>query len=105
MMRSRWMRFFLDFDPAEALARVACPVLALFGEKDLQVEPSLNRPALEGALARGGNRQVTLKVYPDANHLFQKAVTGSPAEYATLEKVFVPALLDDIASWITARVR
>ena len=104
-MRTRWMRFFLDFDPAEALAQVACPVLALFGGKDLQVEPSLNRPVLEAALARGGNRQVSVRVYPDANHLFQKAVTGSPAEYATLEKVFVPGLLDDIASWITAQAR
>jgi hypothetical protein len=50
-----------------------------------------------------GNQQVTVRVYPEANHLFLQAITGQPAEYATLPKVFVPALLDDIAGWIAGR--
>ncbi len=100
-MQSRWMRFFVDFDPASVLEKVHCPVLALFGGKDMQVPPSTNRAPLEAALAKGGNRRVTLKVYPNANHLFIKAVTGSPAEYATLEKAFVPGFVDYVAGWIT----
>ncbi|MGH9388683.1 MAG: alpha/beta hydrolase, partial [Vicinamibacteria bacterium] len=35
--KSPWLKFFLDYDPASALEKVQCPVLALFGEKDLQV--------------------------------------------------------------------
>jgi pimeloyl-ACP methyl ester carboxylesterase len=102
-MRSRWFRSFIFFDPATALERVSCPVFAIFGERDLQVPPAFNRAPVESALARAGNRQVTVKVYPEANHLFQAAKTGHPSEYATLAKAFVPGLLDDVAAWIAAR--
>jgi pimeloyl-ACP methyl ester carboxylesterase len=102
-IRSRWFRSFISFDPATALERVTCPVLAIFGDRDMQVPPALNRPPVEAALARAGNRQVTTKVYLEANHLFQPAKTGSPSEYTALPKAFVPGLLDDIAAWIAAR--
>ena len=103
MLQSPWMRFFISFDPSTALRRVACPVFAVFGGRDLQVPEAANRRHLETALAEGGNDQVTVKVYPEANHLFMQAVTGEPAEYATLPKAFVASLLDDIAKWIAAR--
>jgi pimeloyl-ACP methyl ester carboxylesterase len=102
-MRSRWFRSFIFFDPATALEKVTCPALVIFGDRDMQVPPALNRPPVEAALARAGNRQVTSKVYPEANHLFQAAKTGHPSEYASLPKAFVPGLLDDIAAWIAAR--
>jgi len=104
-LQGRWMKFFIDFDPATALAKVRCPVLALFGGKDLQVPESVNRPPLETALAAGGNTKVTVKTYAGANHLFITAVTGSPAEYSTLEKTFVPGFLDDVTAWIRAVTR
>jgi pimeloyl-ACP methyl ester carboxylesterase len=105
MLQSRWMRFFIGFDPADTLRRVSCPVLALFGGRDLQVLEATNRVRLEAALKEGGNQQVTMKVYPEANHLFMSAVTGQPAEYATLEKAFVPSLMDDIATWVLSSSR
>ena len=103
MAQTPWFRFFLDYDPAADLAKVRCPVLALFGEKDLQVLAESNRKAIAEALARGGNHDVTTKVLPGANHLYQKAVTGSPSEYAMLPKEFVPGFLDTISDWIGAR--
>ena len=102
-MRSRWFRSFIFFDPASALEKVTCPVFAAFGGRDIQVPPALNRPPVEAALRRAGNRQVTVKVYSEANHLFQQAVTGHPSEYASLPKMFVAGLLDDLAAWIAAR--
>jgi pimeloyl-ACP methyl ester carboxylesterase len=99
-MKSPSMRDLISFDPATALAKVHCPVLAVFGGLDTQVPIDLNRAPLEAALNGAGNRAVTIKVYPEANHLFLKAVTGSPAEYPALEKVFVPGLLDDLATWV-----
>ncbi|HEY6253940.1 MAG TPA: alpha/beta hydrolase [Candidatus Angelobacter sp.] len=47
----RWLRFFLTYDPAQALRKVTCPVLALTGEKDLQAPPKQNLPAIRKALA------------------------------------------------------
>ncbi len=38
-LNARWFREFMAFEPAEALARTAVPVLALTGSKDLQVDP------------------------------------------------------------------
>lgn len=102
-VRTPWFRAFLDYDPAEALARVAVPVLALFGERDLQVPPEQNVEPMRRALAEAGNRAVTIEIVPGVNHLFQRAETGSPSEYATLEKAFAPGVLERIAAWIQER--
>jgi fermentation-respiration switch protein FrsA (DUF1100 family) len=103
--QSTWMRFFVGFDPAPVFAQVKCPAFAFFGEKDTQVRPDLNKAPLEAAFAKGGNTHVTVKVYPEANHLFIKAVTGLVSEYPTLEKVFVPGLLDDLVAWVRSVTR
>lgn len=97
---SKWMRYFLSYDPSYALERVHCPVLMLFGGKDLQVPVSQNQKPMEDALIKAGNSDYTTKIYPDANHLFQEAGTGSPNEYAQLPKSFVPGFLEDITEWI-----
>lgn len=102
-LKSRWMRFFIGFDPATALRRVVCPVFAAFGTLDVQVPAAANRIRLEASLAEARNTDVTVTVYPEANHLFMRAVTGQLAEYATLPKTFVPALLEDLAAWIARR--
>ena len=103
-IRSPWFRFFLDYDPAPVLERVHVPVLALFGELDLQVPPSVNLGPMEQAFERGGNRDVTFHTFPRANHLFLTTETGSPNEYPTMEKEFVPGFLDMMTEWILARV-
>jgi pimeloyl-ACP methyl ester carboxylesterase len=95
-----WFRFFLDFDPATVLEKVNVPVLALFGEKDLQVPPDVNVGPMRAALERAPTKDFTIEVIPGANHLFQEAVTGSPNEYATLKKEFVPGFLDLMTRWI-----
>ena len=102
-LRSPWMRFFISFDPSTVLRRVSAPVLAIFGGRDLQVPEAVNRARLEKALSDAGNQHVTVRVYPEANHLFMQAVTGQLAEYATLPKAFVPSLLEDIGTWIARR--
>lgn len=96
-----WFRYFLTFDPATTLRQTRVPVLALFGELDLQVLPSQNRPPMAEAL--GGNPDVTIRTLPGANHLFQAATTGSPSEYASLDRAFVPGFLELIADWILER--
>jgi pimeloyl-ACP methyl ester carboxylesterase len=97
---SKWMRYFLSYDPSYALEKTTCPVLMLFGGKDLQVLVSQNQKPMEDALKKAGNSDYTVRIYPDANHLFQEAGTGSPNEYPQLPKTFVPGFLDDITDWI-----
>lgn len=102
---SPWMVYFIKFDPATVLEKVKCPVLAVNGEKDLQVPPKENVPAIENALQKGGNKKVTTKVFPDLNHLFQECKSGLPAEYAGIEQTFSPTALDYITKWIIAQAK
>jgi len=103
-LQTPWFRYFLDYDPAVTLRTIDTPILALFGELDLQVPPAQNRGPLEQALRDGNHPDYTVRVLPRANHLFITATTGSPTEYATLEKVFVPEFLPLITEWILERV-
>jgi len=96
----RWLRYFLNYDPAQALRKVRCPVLALNGEKDLQVPPKQNLPAIRNSLKAGGNKNFEVDELPGLNHLFQTAKTGSPAEYAEIEETISPVALEKISSWI-----
>ena len=99
-LTSPWFRYFLTYDSATALRKLTCPVLALSGEKDLQVPPAQNLPAIRKALEESGNKHVEVDELPGLNHLFQTAKTGSPSEYAQIEETMSPVALDKIAAWI-----
>jgi fermentation-respiration switch protein FrsA (DUF1100 family) len=95
-----WYRYFLTYDPVPALKRVTCPVLAINGERDMQVPPKQNLPAIRRALESSGNTHIEVVELPGLNHLFQAAKTGSPTEYAQIEETMSPIALDTIARWI-----
>ena len=95
-----WFRFFISYDPATALRKVACPVLAINGSLDLQVPPAQNLPAIRKALEDGGNKHYEVDELPGLNHLFQTAKTGAPGEYGEIEETISPVALDIMASWI-----
>lgn len=96
-----WFRFFVLHDPAPDLAKVACPVLALVGEKDVQVDPRRNLPAIRAALA--ANRDATVEEVPGLNHLFQNCTTGAVSEYDRIEETFAPAALERLRDWLLER--
>ncbi|WP_025841414.1 alpha/beta hydrolase family protein [Asaia platycodi] len=101
VLTSPWMRFYDRYDPAPALAKTTCPVLAVIGAKDRQVPPDQTLPALKAALAR--NSQATISVLPGLNHLFQKANTGDVSEYARIEEDIDPEALSVVGDWIIAQ--
>ncbi|GAB3581343.1 alpha/beta hydrolase family protein [Hymenobacter daeguensis] len=105
MMTSPDYRHLLADRPAQTLAKVRCPVLALGGSKDLQVPATANLAATTAGLKAAGNRDVTVKELPGLNHLFQTAGTGSPAEYGTIEETFSPGALAVIGDWIAQHTR
>lgn len=59
--------------------------------------------ALEQALKQAGNRDFTITVLPQANHLFLQAKSGTSTEYASLSR-FVPGYFDVMAAWLAPRV-
>lgn len=100
-----WTIGFLKLDPSVALEKVKCPVLALNGEKDMQVAADVNLEAIEKALAKGGNKNVTIKKIPNLNHLFQECETGLPNEYGSIEQTFSPIALEEISKWILVQIK
>jgi hypothetical protein len=95
-----WFRYFILTDPAVYWKKVKCPVLALNGEKDLQVAADVNLPAIEKALKSGGNLKIKTMKFPELNHLFQHCKTGLPAEYGEIEETFAPEVLKIMSDWI-----
>ena len=102
---SPWMQYFMKFNPATTLEKVKCPVLAVNGEKDLQVPPKENLTAIKNALTKGGNKNVTTKEFLNLNHLFQECKTGAPGEYSTIEQTFSPTALEEITNWINQQTK
>ncbi|MHC4415893.1 MAG: alpha/beta hydrolase family protein [Planctomycetota bacterium] len=102
-LASEWMRFFMTYDPRPALARLACPVLALNGELDLQVWHEQNLPEIERVIREAGG-DITVRRYTGLNHLFQPATTGSIMEYGNIEITFDEKVLHDVVEWIARRV-
>ena len=97
---SPWFRQYISYDPAVSLKKIRCPVLALSGEKDLQVPPRLNLPAIRKALDESGKIHFEVDELASLNHLFQTARTGLPTEYASIEETMSPAALQKIGDWI-----
>jgi dienelactone hydrolase len=95
-----WMRYFLRLDPEPILREVAVPVLALFGENDLQVPAEANAAAVEEALAAGAAPSFQVEIFPGVNHLFQHSETGRIGEYSSIDETMAPEVLQLVTDWI-----
>ena len=99
----KWFRAFISYNPKENLSKISSKVLALNGEKDLQVLAKENLEGWKNGLLH--NKNVTVKSYPDLNHMFQKANTGLIDEYGTIETTIEPFVLEDIVNWLNENVK
>lgn len=97
-MLSPWYREFLRYDPADDIKRVSIPWLALNGSKDMQVLPE-NLTTIKQL-----NPHCSTLLLDDLNHLFVKAPTGSPSEYASIMETISPEVIDTIANWIDGAI-
>ena len=100
-----WLKYCIATDPSQFWEKVKCPVLVLNGEKDVQVYAKENVPAITNALEKAGNKNVTVKIFPGLNHLFQHCTTCTPQEYATIEETFAPEVLDEIGNWLDTTIK
>jgi alpha-beta hydrolase superfamily lysophospholipase len=102
--KNAWIKFFLSYDPISTARKVKAPVLVLQGETDRQV--SFEQAEKLGAAFRaGGNRDVTVHVFPGKNHLFIADVDGNPAAYGKLATNKIGGdVLGMIADWLVVRL-
>ena len=103
LITSPWMSYFLRYNPKENLSKTVCPILAVNGDKDVQVDAKINLTAIEKATQEAAN--ATIKYFPNLNHLFQTAETGLPSEYGEIEETFSPLVLKFVTDWIKEEIK
>lgn len=99
---SPWYRYFISFNPAQYLSQIKCPVLALNGTLDIQVNAEANLAAIKSNLQKAGNKRFEIVPLPGLNHLFQKAIKGDISEYIKIEETVNPAALQKVSAWINS---
>jgi pimeloyl-ACP methyl ester carboxylesterase len=100
MRTTPWNRYFYNYNPANELQKITCPVLALNGSKDTQVQPEINQEGMRNALKKGHTKDFTINEIPNLNHLFQECETGEMNEYSTITQTIAPFVLKQIGDWI-----
>ncbi|MDQ3821136.1 MAG: alpha/beta fold hydrolase [Acidobacteriota bacterium] len=91
------------FDPMPFWERVTCPVLALYGEMDMNVPTVRTMPMLDAALKRAGNKDYTITVLPNANHGLAEVSAPSSSEPPRVRR-YASGYMDGIADWLLKRL-
>ncbi len=88
-------RFIAErYEPEATLRQIRCPLLALFGARDVLVPAWESAAIYDRALGDAGNRDVTLAIFPQGNHRIRIEETGA----------FCPGYLDLLGDWVARRV-
>lgn len=95
---NEWMRFFINYDPSDAIKKIECPLLFINGTKDCQVISSQNVPAMKTLTA--GKPNVRIEEMEGLNHILQEAKTGAVQEYYEIEQTISPKVLEIIAEFL-----
>lgn len=98
---SPWFYELFRLNQPKYLKKLKCPVLALNGKKDVQVEWESNFSVLKQNLPHKTN--LMTHAYERLNHLFQPCTTGLPTEYGQIEITISEEVLRDIEQWLEER--
>ncbi|MBQ4478499.1 MAG: alpha/beta fold hydrolase [Bacteroidales bacterium] len=93
---SPWLLTFISLNPHSYFARLQCDVLALNGDKDVQVPP-FNIEMMKEVAPKN---KLTTAICAGKNHLFQTCEIGSPREYGYISETISEEIVDMIVNWI-----
>jgi uncharacterized protein len=66
------------WNPAKVIEQVKIPILAIYGDKDRQIDPLQGAYAYRVALEQAGNPHSRVEVFPNANHAIAISESGCP---------------------------
>ena len=97
------LRRFVTFDPTQTLLGVSStPTLALYGALDRNVDAADSAAHLREYLTRAGDRDVTIKMYPNAGHQLIVSKSGYNGDPVPPER-FVPEYPQIMVTWLAQR--
>jgi dienelactone hydrolase len=103
--RLPWVKEFWTYDPLTTIRKVRQPILIMQGALDRQITAE-QATMLEKAARDAGNKDVTVRVFPNLNHLFLPAKTGAFSEYSTLEtNVIGDDVLTTLGDWLEVKLK
>lgn len=105
MLYKPWWQFFFRYQPDQYVRKMNTKVLALNGDKDIQVFSKTNLPALKASLQKSPSKTFETVELKGLNHLFQHCIKCTVAEYAELEETFAPEALAMISNWLDKNVK
>ena len=98
----KWYRYSIHYQPEDYLPKITIPVFVANGDKDIQVPAVENINSFKKYLA---TKDLTTKIYPDLNHMYQHCKVCTQKESQEIDEVFAPEVLDDISKWILTRYK
>ncbi|MDB5193721.1 MAG: hypothetical protein JWQ96_3284 [Segetibacter sp.] len=102
---SAWTRYLLNYNPETTLRGTNSKMLALIGEKDVQILARPNLTAIDAALRKSNSTKYEVKELPGLNHLFQKCRVCTVEEYKDLDQIFSPMALEVVTAWLKVNVK
>ena len=103
LLSSPCLETCLSWDPGLVVPFVRCPVLAVYGTKDVQVPALENLAAARVLVDRVGRSDWVIREIGEMNHAFQHCTTGMPDEYARIDHVMADEVVRDVAGWIRSK--
>src|SRR5437764_4969511 len=104
-VRLPWLKEFWTYDPQATIRKVRQPILLLQGSLDHQITPE-QATMLEQAAREGGNKDVTKQIFPNLNHLFLPAKTGTVDEYSSLATSAIgDEVLKIMGDWLVIKLK
>ncbi|WP_163409838.1 alpha/beta hydrolase family protein [Flavobacterium ajazii] len=98
----KWYRYTIHYKPENFLPKITIPVFIANGDKDIQVPAVENIESFKKYL---GTKDLTTKIYPGLNHMYQHCKTCTQNEAKEIDEVFAEEVLNDIAKWILDRYK
>ena len=89
------------FNPITLIGEIRIPVLAIFGEKDTQIDPFQGMEAYEKTLKEAGNPKSRVEIFTDADHGIILSETGCLKEQRERRSTeYAPGYLELMVSWL-----
>lgn len=90
----------LFFEPVPMWEKVNVPVLLVWGNKDTVVPVTEGKTIIENALKKAGNKNVTVKIFPDVDHSVVVRTTNTSWDFPRVDLNYYEAMVD----WTLERI-